>query len=666
MATGPDGRVHCVCAVHAPGGQPNFVYRYWNGLVWSSAYDLPSPNYKEPECSIAVDSSNRVHVVGIWRVDGSVDTPYTVYYWEWSGAAWSGPTMLSPGTGGDADSCKTPRIAVDRSDDIHVVWSQGNMVGGAGDIVYRKKQAGAWQAPKNISSNPTAHAYGSVSPDLAVDRLGNTVHIVWHDDSIDSTTFQVWYTKNANLGDPVAWLPSNQWFMISTQVYGKGPRIVLDRNDYPNVFWIDKFGGDTNVQGYRRWNGSSWTASLNLGSEWFQDGVFNEGNVLRYVYHQGSPQELYYRTYDYSSFSAPELVSSGSETFKVDYAAVAVDANGTPVAVWEERKNNVPANIYYSVRGICGTPSPVKSFSASAFDGEVRLSWVNPLGSDFSGTMVRFKTTGYPAGPTDGTLVCDRSGLAGAADQYTHSGLTNGLIHYYTAFAHDDCGNFSAPSHVHALPHVVTCAEAKRLADGTALDLMGKRVTAIFAVDGCFYVGEADRTSAIRILGPSASLAVGDVVNVSGTTSKRYISGVASERQIVATSVTRVSPATPLRPVAMACLAVGGGAVAPYLPGVVDANGKPGVGTNTMGLLAKIAGRATAVSSNYLWVDDGSHIPDFGAKIGVAVRCPSAVTVVVGDFVSVVGISEGAVPIGWQSNRRQVRVRDNAEVRTLL
>ncbi|MCX8053187.1 MAG: hypothetical protein N3B12_05215 [Armatimonadetes bacterium] len=593
LATGPDGRIHCVYPVQASGGQLNLVYRVWNGLSWSSPYDLPGPNYKEPECDIAVGSDNRVHIVGIYRVDGTTNTPYTVYYWEYNGSTWSGPTMLSPGTGSDRDSCTRPCVAVDRFNNVHVVWSQGNMVGGAADIIYRKRQAGVWQPRKNVSSNPTAHAYGSVSPDLAVDRFGNTVHIVWHDDSIDDTTFQVWYTKNTNLGDPNAWLPSDQWFMISTQIYGKSPRIVLDRNDYPNVFWIDKFGGSSNVQGYRRWNGTSWTAPQNWGSEWFQDGAFDSRNVLCYLYAQGSTQELYYRTYDYNSFSAPELVSAGANTSKVDYGAVALSTNRPPVAVWEERKTSVPANIYYSVRGTCGAPGPVQSLSAVALDSQVRLSWINPSGSNFSGTMIRFKTTGYPSGPADGALVCDRSAPPGSSDQFTHSGLVNGVTHYYAAFAHDDCGNFSAPTYVSATPRVVTCAYAKRLPDGSSLELIAKRVTAIFSADGCFYVEEPNRTSGLRVVGSSAGLTIGDVVNISGSMSTRFVSGVASERQLNATSITRVSGGIPLKPVAMGCLAVGGAAVPPYVPGVVDANGKPGVGTNTMGLLVKIAGKVT-------------------------------------------------------------------------
>ncbi len=662
VAAGPDGRVHCVYPLQASGGQLNLIYRCWDGLNWSPPYDLPSPNFKEPECDIAVSSDNHVHVVGIWRVDGTTNTPYTVYYWEHNGLAWTGPTMISPGAGTDADSCKTPRIAVDRFNDVHVVWTQGNMTGGAGDIIYRKRQAGVWLQSYNISQNPTGYAYGSVSPDIAVDRFGSNVHVVWHDDSLGGNTFQVWYTKNTNLGSPSAWLPSNQWFMISSQTYGKGPRIILDREDRPSVFWIDKFGGSQNVQAYRRWDGNSWTSPLNLGAQWFQDGVFDTNNVLHYVYTQGDPLELFYRTYDLSTFSPSELVSVGSDTQKVDFGALALDGRNSPIAVWEERKVGSPASIFYSVKRACGLPDPVNSFLAEAFDSEVRLFWNNPTSPGFSATMIRYKTTNYPSTPNDGYLLCDRSGLPGAVDQFVHTNLSNGTTYYYSAFAHDDCGNFAPAVLASATPHPISCAGAKSFPDGTALYLRGKSITAVFPADGCFYVEELDRTSGLRVTGSTAGLTVGDIVDLQGSISTRLVSGKPAERQFAASSVKIVSHSQPLSPVGIGCLCVGGAPVLPYQPGVVDAQGNPGIGINTMGLLVRIVGKVTSIVGSYIWLDDGNRIPDVSGREGVCVRCPSAPNVGIGDFVSATGVVEGSVPVGWPTNRRQVRIRDLSDL----
>ncbi|MDO8586134.1 MAG: hypothetical protein Q7T82_03760 [Armatimonadota bacterium] len=88
-------------------------------------------------------------------------------------------------------------------------------------------------------------------------------------------------------------------------------------------------------------------------------------------------------------------------------------------------------------------PGAVTNFVASAGDRQVSLSWHNPSDSDFVGTMVRFKTTGYPASATDGAPVCDKPNIPGSDDSYPHSGLINGVTYYYAAFAHDSISNFA-------------------------------------------------------------------------------------------------------------------------------------------------------------------------------------------------------------------------------
>lgn len=58
--------------------------------------------------------------------------------------------------------------------------------------------------------------------------------------------------------------------------------------------------------------------------------------------------------------------------------------------------------------------------------------WTNPTDSNFVGTLIVRKTGSYPVKPTDGTKV-----YAGAAANYTDTGLTNGTQYYYRAFAYN-------------------------------------------------------------------------------------------------------------------------------------------------------------------------------------------------------------------------------------
>jgi len=282
---------------------------------------------------------------------------------------------------------------------------------------------------------------------------------------------------------------------------------------------VQHVGGETNVMGYRRWTGSNWTAAANWGLISVQDGQFDAANVLHYVYVDvagSSGRELYYRTWDYVNFSATELVSTGPDTMKVDYAGMTLDLCSVPHALWEERKGG-PAYVYHSRRSVCsgptgrvngvvldqfgagvagatvwsaggqsamtgtggayalqvpvGTwqvtaskayylgqtvpdvvvnegqttnvnfvitmqpPGPVTNLVITPQDRANKLSWTNPAGG-YTGAVIRVRTDVFPASPTDGTMVTDRTGAPGGTSQYTHSGLVGGRTYYYSAFAY--------------------------------------------------------------------------------------------------------------------------------------------------------------------------------------------------------------------------------------
>ena len=97
-------------------------------------------------------------------------------------------------------------------------------------------------------------------------------------------------------------------------------------------------------------------------------------------------------------------------------------------------------------------PGPVTGFTATAGESQISLAWTNPSTADFTATMIRYKTTGYPASPTDGTLVVNKANTPGSNDSYVHSGLTYGVTYYYAAFAHDLSNNYSSAVTAHASP----------------------------------------------------------------------------------------------------------------------------------------------------------------------------------------------------------------------
>ena len=77
---------------------------------------------------------------------------------------------------------------------------------------------------------------------------------------------------------------------------------------------------------------------------------------------------------------------------------------------------------------------------------QIALEWTNP-----PTTHIRYSTTAYPTSPTDGSPVTDKTGTAGSSDGYAHTGLVQGTMCYYSAFAHDWVPNYAPVAHASAL-----------------------------------------------------------------------------------------------------------------------------------------------------------------------------------------------------------------------
>ena len=98
-------------------------------------------------------------------------------------------------------------------------------------------------------------------------------------------------------------------------------------------------------------------------------------------------------------------------------------------------------------------PGNVTSFAATAGDGAVVLTWANPTDSDLAGVRIQRGTGGYPDSASEGTNVYD-----GAAETVTDSGVVNGTLYYYVAFAYDQRANYAGGVQSTALPTAATAA----------------------------------------------------------------------------------------------------------------------------------------------------------------------------------------------------------------
>lgn len=172
-----------------------------------------------------------------------------------------------------------------------------------------------------------------------------------------------------------------------------------------------------------------------------------ESDIAGYnVYRSASLRNGYGRI-NLSAVSGISFVDTGVSVGSTCYYKVsAVNTAGT------EGKSSAAVPIAVAEVPDTVAPQPPAGFRAQGGFAQVALSWVNPSDNDFSGTTVRFALAGYPSGPGDGLLVCDRTSAPGSPDTFLHAGLENGRTYYYTAFSHDGAGNYSTGANAAAAP----------------------------------------------------------------------------------------------------------------------------------------------------------------------------------------------------------------------
>lgn len=121
------------------------------------------------------------------------------------------------------------------------------------------------------------------------------------------------------------------------------------------------------------------------------------------------------------------------------YTVIAIDTNGN---------YSIPARA--TVRVDTTPPAAPTALTAPAVGSVVTLHWTNPVVGDLSNITITRSAVGYPATVNDGTLVT--AGLVGTS--YPDTVPADGT-YYYSVFARDTTGNYSAPGQVVAVVDTV-------------------------------------------------------------------------------------------------------------------------------------------------------------------------------------------------------------------
>ncbi|MFQ3549155.1 MAG: hypothetical protein SNJ70_05340 [Armatimonadota bacterium] len=359
------------------------------------------------------------------------------------------------------------------------------------------------------------------------------------------------------------------------------------------------------------------------------------------------------------TFDTANYTQNPNEDYGKYFGLFRYDNSLKPAGVYF--RDNYPVNLFPWENTI--PPKPVTSLTATAGDLSNVVYWSTPDEMDLSHVEIRWSTQGYPQTINDGNLLISMPAHPNKSYDILHSNLNSNVTYYYSAFAVDLAGNPSTPVFVSSIPYNITLNQIKQQPTGTQISISNLVVTAVFAANNCIYASEADRSTAIRLSLPSSGYSeinVSDVISVTGSITEYKPDGVNSAERII--NVNRyniIGTSEPIKPLAMNNLAIGGGSFSDTVKGVKD-----GYGIHNFGTLAKVTGIVNRTfSSGIFYIDDGSEIPDISGRIGVLISPPSnAHGLVVGDYVSVIGIIESSIPVGWTESRRFIRVRSIEDI----
>ncbi len=239
IAVGPDGTVYVVWmdGGHNEYDPSRLYFRYKpSGGEWSEVEILTDTTRDAWAPQIAVDPSNNLHLV--WEADHPSHNEWhaDIYYLTRSPSGeWSDMEVLS-----NTGIAEQPRIAVDSSGTVHVIWLEGM------GLKRRSEPMGAnWDTEEIV---PVGRQ-GAINHWICSDKTGG-LHIVYE------------------AGHDIKYLyrsPSGEWSepvnVSQSRYQSTYARIAIDENNKPWVLWTEndwRVGYSTGIIYYTRLIGDTW------------------------------------------------------------------------------------------------------------------------------------------------------------------------------------------------------------------------------------------------------------------------------------------------------------------------------------------------------------------------------------------------------------------------
>lgn len=274
---------------------------------------------------IAIDSSDDIHVV--WSDMSFATFPELCYKKSTDGGTtWTGTKRLTWTTG----ISKFPKIAIDSNDHIHLVWVEH--ISSNREIFFKKSTSGGntWAGTKRLTWTPDF----SRDPVIAVDS-SNDIHVLWWEDT--SLEDNLFYRNSTDGG--TSWEATKK---LTWNDHSSRPSIAIDNNGHIHIVWNQYFANDEVSYKKSTDGGSSWAATKRLtwNSDISYDPVLvvDSFNRLHLIWNDKTPGnfELYHKKSDNGGTtwlgSKRILWTSGNS----DFPKAAVDSDDDIHVVWVE------------------------------------------------------------------------------------------------------------------------------------------------------------------------------------------------------------------------------------------------------------------------------------------------------------------------------------------
>jgi len=315
-----------------------------DGLTWTNEVKLNSiAGMDVIDCNlptIAIDGSDNLHVV-FYGLAPFEEIWYTNYTGSWS-------TPLEISTLPCVGEQSYPAIAIDSNGVLHVTWECYTT-----PQIFYTNYTDSWSTPLDISTMVEMDARTQYYPSIAIDS-DNHVHITWFGKTDDyPVNAQSWYRER-----------TTEWQNISRvsigasmeNYYQNGPVVAIDPDDFPHVVWSGKPGTQNQIW-HNSHNGTIWLTPLDISTDAINNGRTNsapvigiDGTATRYVLWHDNYGEIWLTIYTVG-WSAPTIEQTeptADQTSNLlfplellgDTVFVITDENGTVVDTWTEEGEN--------------------------------------------------------------------------------------------------------------------------------------------------------------------------------------------------------------------------------------------------------------------------------------------------------------------------------------